>query len=184
MSAIAAQLREAAAVAERAAAVRQHGESTGPGTDTEIIGGLQFVAETLSHAAGLLDSPPVAPRRTMIVSAVQMGGWVLSCTVALLAVPHPAQPAVLAVTLTGGGIFGTLLGWAVSAVWNRRSVRAVASAEANYEIHAAIDDLRTRISACTVALEPHRNDVHLNVGRWIERAQTWLDVVDTAASEA
>ncbi|GAA4261108.1 hypothetical protein [Dactylosporangium darangshiense] len=184
MSAIAPQLREASSVAERAAAERQHGESNGPGTDTEIIGGLQFVAETLSHAAGLLDSSPVPPRRSMIESAVLMGGWVISCTAVLLAVPHPAQPSVLAVTLAGGGILATLLASAVSAVWNRRSARAVAAAEANYDIHAAIDDLRTRISACAAALEPHRNDVHLDVGRWIERAQTWLDVVDTAASEA
>jgi xanthosine utilization system XapX-like protein len=182
MSAIAAHLRDAAAVAERAAAVRQHGESTGPGTDTTIIGGLQFVAETLSHAAGLLDPSPPPPRRLLIESVLQLAGWVIVCTAVLLAVPHPARPAVLAVTLTGGGIVSMLVGSAVSAAWNRRSARAAAAADVHHETQAIVDDLRARIAVCTAALESHRNDVHLRAGRWIEHALTWLDAVEAAGT--
>jgi hypothetical protein len=49
------------------------------------------------------------------------------------------------------------------AVWNRRSARAVASADMDFGIACMVDDLRARIGGCAAALESHRDDVHLTV---------------------
>lgn len=184
MNDIAAQLRDAADLAERAAVERQHAELDGPRCAPAIIGGLELAADTLRYSAKPLAPPPVATRRAMTDSALMSSVWAISCVALLLTVPNPAQPMVLAITLAGTGVLSKLVRDVVVAIWDRRDVRRLAAAVNEPEdVQHAIAELRTRIRVITGALEPDRNDLHLEAGRWIESAQVWIDAADHALAE-
>ncbi|MFI5910184.1 hypothetical protein [Dactylosporangium sp. NPDC051541] len=169
MTGIAARMRAAAETAERAADTLQERD---PGTEPAILAGLQFVSDTLMHAAGLLEPPP-PPLRPAVQGLVQLAVAAVTGAAILLAVPHPARPAALALALVGCALAGTLAATAVWALWQRRDARAAVPS-----LEETVEDLRTRIAACAAALDVRRSDVHLEVGQWLERAQSYLDVVE------
>jgi hypothetical protein len=180
---IAASLRHAADLAERAAVERQHAELDGPRCAPAIIAGLELAADTLRYAAEPLAPPPVASRRVMTESALMISVWVISCVALLLTVPSPAQPLVLAVTLAGTGVLSKLVRDAVVAIWDWRDARRLATAVNEPEDIQHIAELRTWIRVITGALEPDRNDLHLEIGRRIESAQVWIDAADHVLAE-
>lgn len=184
MNEIAAQLRDAADLAEHAAVERQYAELDGPRCAPAIIGGLEHAAGTLRFAAKPLAPSPVASRRVMTESALFVSVWAISCVALLLTVPNPAQPLVLAVTLVGTAVLSQLVQDVVVAIWDQRDARRLATAVNEPEdVQHAIAELRTRIRVITGALEPDRNDLHLEAGRWIESVQVWLDRGDHALAE-
>jgi hypothetical protein len=181
---IATELREAADLAERAAVQRQHAELDGPSGAPAIIAGLELAADTLRHAAKRLAPPPVASRRVMTDSVLMISVSVISCVALLLTVPNPAQPLVLAVTLAGTTVVSKLVRDVVVAILDWRHVRRLGAAVNEPEdVQRSIAEQRTRIRAITDALEPDRNDLHLEVGRQIESAQVWIDGADHALAE-
>jgi hypothetical protein len=169
---LAERLRDAAALTEQAAVGSQHAELAGPRADPAVIGALQLAADTLYHAAEVLGPPPVPSRRTLTMSALTMGGWAVFCVAVLLAVPDPAQPRVLAATIAGGVVFAMLLADLVAAVWDRYSIRTLASGLASGVQARTVDDViatvRARIAEITASLETDRDDTHLAVGQQIE----------------
>jgi hypothetical protein len=167
----------------RAAVERQHAELDGPRCAPAITGGLELAADILRSAAKPLAPSPVASRREMTEAALT-SVWAISCVALLLTVPNPAQPLVLAVTLAGTAVLSKLVRDVVVAIWNRRDARRLAAAVNEPEdVQHAIAELRTRIRVITGALEPDRNDLHLEAGRWIESAQVWIDAADHALAE-
>lgn len=185
MTGIAARLYDAAEVAERAAVAIQHAELDGPRFAPALIGGLELAADTLRHAAKPLGPPPVASRglttRAMFMNAVMT----FSIVTMLLAVPHRAQPLVLAVTFAGTVILAMLAGDLFDAIRDRRYRRTLAAAGNEPEdLQATVAELRRRIRAITDALEPDRDDTHLEVGRRIESVDVWLDAAEDALAEA
>lgn len=175
-------LRAAAAVAERAAVVRQHAGLAVGGSETAGISALQLVASSLRDAARPLSPPPVASRRAQIEACVTTSAWLLSSTVALLLVPNPAEPWVLATILAGGAALGMPLWAVIAAIWDRRTARALTPARPPEPLDRTIADLRSRISEITSGLAAHRHDSHIEVGRRIELALFWLDEAEFEAS--
>jgi hypothetical protein len=102
----------------------------------------------------------------------------------LLAVPDPLQPWVIAGTMAATCVLAMLLGDDVAAVWDRQTLRTLSSTAEHVAIQNTITDLRAHIAAASAALEPHRNDAHLNAGQQIEYALTWLDAVEHELSQA
>ncbi len=178
MSGNAVLLRAAAALAVRAAVIVQHSEVAGLPAMPAIIGELQLVAEYLHHGASLLETPPIGSRRTITISSIMMGGWIISATMVLLAVPDPAQPWVIASTLAAGSVFATLLGDGVAAVWDRHTLRALRSIPDNPTVQDSINDLRGHLAAATATFQTDRNEAHLKVGQQIEHALVLLDRVE------
>ncbi|BCB78161.1 hypothetical protein ACFQ1L_16840 [Phytohabitans flavus] len=102
---------------------------------------------------------------------------IVACVGILLAVPHPAEPWVLALTFGGTMILGRLARDAVSSALDRRKARAYAASHPaeTGDIEDTFAELRSRIEAIAAELEPMRYDSHLRARQEIERALAWLD---------
>jgi hypothetical protein len=181
VSGLAARLRDVAALAERAAVARQHAELAGTCGDPAVIGGLQYAAENLYHAASLVESPPPASARVMIQSVVTLVVWAVSCVAGLLSLPDPVRPWMVAATLAGSAVLAAILVNTAAVVWDRRAARALTSTEEPGGVQEAIAELRTRLSTITATLETDRYDTHLEVGQQIERTLLLLDAVEQEA---
>jgi hypothetical protein len=182
MSGLGTALRNASAVAERAAVTGQYAGLSGARSDAAIVGGFQHVADALNHAAGRVDPWPFPSRRAIVRAAFSTGCWIVSCAVVLLLIPDPARPWVLALAVAGSGVLAMLLGVAAAAIGDRRAARTLASAGVVTDVHDAVTDLRTRISAIVATLDPTLSDEHEVVGRQTEAALVWLDGIEIDAA--
>jgi hypothetical protein len=181
---IAAGLRDAADLAERAAVVRQYAELDGWRGDPAVIACLELIADTLRHAAAALTPPPLVSRRTAAESISGSVVWAISCAAFLLTVPNPAQPLVLAAGIAGVGVLSTLVVGAVGTIWDRRVAgRLAAAVNQPDDVRGTITELRIRVRALTDALEPDRYRAHLEVGRRIESVHVWIDGADHVLAE-
>jgi hypothetical protein len=172
VSSIAARLYATAEVATRAAVHRQHADLDGAVHDG-TIDRLQSVADWLWAAAKNFESPPVASRRQLTASSLMFAVMTVASVAILLAVPHPAEPWVLALTFGGAQILARLVVSPIFSALDRRAARYAATDPG--DIEDVFADLRSRIAAVAVDLDPVRHDSHLRAGQEIERALAWLD---------
>ncbi len=170
------RLQDAAVLAERAAVAGQYTEVIGQRTDPAVIGGLHRVADAL-YIFPPLDRP-LGLRRNLVETVVPVSGWVLFCLAVLLAVPNPAQPWVLAATITGGAIVAGLLSALVDLAWDRCSARTLAAGGRPETVEDLIATIRSRLVSIAATLETHHDDTRQR----IDYSLYWLDVAEQAAT--
>lgn len=180
MSGIAARLYATAELATRAAVHRQHADLNGTVHD-DAIGRLENVADWLKEAAKNLEPPPpAASRRQLTGGLLMIAVMTVACVAILLAVPHPAEPWVLALTFGGTMTLARLVHDTIFSGLDRRTARAYTVGDPTDptdpgDIEEVFAHLRSRIAAIAADLEPVRHDTHLRAGQEIERALAWLD---------
>jgi len=177
VSSVGARVYATAELATRAAVRRQHADLNGAVHD-DTIGRLEYVADGLKAAAMNLEPPPPSgPHRDWVGSLLMIAGIAVACVAILSAVPHPAEPWVLALTLGGISILARLVLNTIVSILDRGTARAHVAADPADDggIEDVFAELRTRIAAITADLEPARYEHHLQAARHIERASAWLD---------
>ncbi|GIF46447.1 hypothetical protein DFJ67_4896 [Asanoa ferruginea] len=177
MTDIDGRLRSVADLAEYAATDRQLAGLDGPRSTGTVIAGLQLTADMLRYAAEVLSQPPVASRRLLHVSLAMGGTNVVSWVAALLIVPDPGDPLVLAAVLVGSSVLAKLAGDLFDEILDRRLDRTRRTPRGT---RLEIAELRTMILAIGRALETDRDDRHLEVGSRIDSAMVWLDHAERA----
>jgi hypothetical protein len=178
MTALAERTRDLALTAERAAVDRQHaGLATGrDGADPAVVGALQLAADSLWAATRALGLPQALNRRPERWAVVTTALSVVLGAAALLLVPHPTRPWVLAVVVAGCSLAGQLLWRAGRAVRDRRTPPAPARPLAEM-----LTELRAGMAAVAADLEPADSEAHRTAGRRLELAHVWLDDAEVEA---
>ncbi|HEX6682200.1 MAG TPA: hypothetical protein VF062_05370 [Candidatus Limnocylindrales bacterium] len=176
MSGIASLLCSAAELAEGTVVRLQHAGMGGrPLPDRTVIAGLAIVAERLRLAASHVTDPPPFGRRMVASAYWMLAVQTITCVAVLWAVPDPSRPWVLAGTLAGSDLVALAVVYSAYALYDRGQARRLTSAgeDAN-----PVAELRERIAAVTRLLEPDRDDRHLEIGKLLEQALTWLDITE------
>jgi hypothetical protein len=123
--------------------------------------------------------PPALSRRPEIWAIVTSSLTAVLCTTALLLVPGPTRPWVLAVVIGAGS-------WASHLLWRAgRAVRdRLVPPSAGRPLPESLARLRAGLAAVTAELEPAARDADIEAGRYLELAHLWLDEAEVEAEVA
>lgn len=181
---LAERTRDLALTAERAAVDRQHaglatGRDRAAAADPAVIGALQLASDSLWAATRVLGLHPALDRRPQTWVIVTSLLSVVLGAAALLLVPHPSRPWVLALIVAGCSLASQLLWRAGRAVRDHRRTPAPARPLAE-----VLTELRAGLAAVAAELEPADDEAHLKAGRSLELAHIWLDDAELEADAA
>jgi hypothetical protein len=170
---LAVRTQHLALTAERATVDRQH-VGLSSGGQAAVVGALQLATADLWAATRALGLPPVLHRRTVIWACVTSALTIVLITAALLLVPDPGRPWVLALVVSSS--LGSQLVWrAAQVIRDHRNPPAPAR-----PLEEVLSELRAGLASVGAALDPADG----NAGRHLELAGIWLDDAEAEAGGA